>query len=385
MNYSENNISIKTLKQQMQHNEGKNTQVEIQLDDKRSKSNLPQYDVNGKTKLQTKNSEMLHQRRLDQLQELTVGLRVTVIGQSRNRGDALVKLLHTGLLEDRVMIEFDNKTTTQEVDPLTLKVYQEDKHCDQLQKKFEITCLEDGLVKGKKRRQFMELKANKQEMFLWRGLRCDECGYGGLHAKAPLSTVNPEASVINGSLLTPYIPCSKSPLVAIYYAAAFNHNSSYNQTCRLAQINISKLHPGSVLDISDENGFMSPDTKNLAVAHQTVLIYEHIPAHAVRFHDLNHLRIPRGVGGSSSEYIDLLLQRQHVLTTLTIWKIEKLKDIIRVEVEDNYNSLEEDEVYPSHVVAIARYISQLQQGPGSPSRDLPLWKKVLNQGKTIIR
>ena len=369
----------------MQYSEAKNNQVEIRHNDNKPEAHLPKCDENESSKPQSKNDETLHRRRLERLQVLKVGSRVTVIGHSRHRGDALVKLLHTGTLEDHVTIEYDDKTISEQVDPLMLKIYPEEKRCNQLQEEFEITCLEENILKEKKRKQFIELKANKQEIFLWRGLRCDESAYGGLHAKAPLSTVNAEASVMNGSLLTQFIPCSKSPLVAIYYAAAFNPTSIYNHaSCRLAQIDISKLHPDSLLDISDGSGFMSPDTKNLVVAHQTVLILEHVPAKAVRFHDLNHLRIPRGIGGSAGEYIDQLLQRQHVLTTLNIWKMEKLKDIIRVEVEENCNSLQEDETYPSHIVAIARYISKIQQGPGSPYRHLPLWKKVLSQGKPII-
>lgn len=324
-----------------------------------------------------------HKSRIERIRAFKVGSRVTVKGRSRHIGDAQIVRLNTGNSNDHVMIEFDDKSISIETDPLLLELYEETPHTHYVQEQLKLTSTKISKLQERERQQFIELQASQQGLFLWRGLRYGESGYGGLHAKDPRSNLDAESSVLN-SLATRYIHCSKSPMIAIYYAAAFNpFVSDGHDCCRLAQIDASKLHPDSSLDISDGASLRSPQAKILASTHQIVLIREHIPACAVTYHNLHDLRVPRGVRGSANEYVDRLLQLPRVLNTVNTWKLEMLQNMLVAEINEKYSSIGDDERYPMHLVAIARYISKLQQGHTHPSDKMPLWKKVLLQGKPI--
>jgi hypothetical protein len=346
-----------------------------------------QHDLDEKRERKAdQNQELLHRSRLARVSNLSVGVRVTVKCCSRNRGDARVTMLYTGKSKDHVAIEYDDNTKSPVVDPLALQFFDEEKHSSNLREQLRIACQEAAITNERKRTKFIEVKADQQELFLWRGLRLGESSHRdfGLHAKSPLSNVDAESAVLNGSLASKFIHCTKSPLFAIYYAAAFDPVSSHsNSPCHLAQIDISKLHPESLLDVSSGTNFISPQARDLASSHQIVLIREHIPARAVVIHDLHKLRVPRGVKGTTGEYVDRLLQLQRVLTTVNSWKLEMLQKMLQTEIEENCRMLGENDAYPPHVVGIARFISKLQQGPSSTSRYRPLWRKVLGQGKPI--
>ena len=289
------------------------------------------------------------------IRNLTIGSRVTVLGCSRNEGDAVVKTHYTGVDKNCITVEHDDKSLFENIDPMNAKLFDRAKQEDAVSIKYA-----DVLSKRRKwnqceREHILASHAMNYGMFLWRGLRDDETGKG-LFAKDPAAAMNKNEVFDNDAEHSQYIHLTKRPDIAISYSAAFSCGSA---PWRIAQIDLSTLDVESIHDVSNGAGLNS-EAAEFAKSHEIVLVHEHIPLRAVTVHTIKpDFSVPKHiiVEDPFARYMEKLKGDEKIWSNIRRWRREKLESILKTECA-SYPTPNNASQYSTHLLLMARLVSE---------------------------
>lgn len=267
-------------------------------------------------------------------------------GGSVHPGDAVIASVETDRQHGRheVTVRYDDGSTQVVTDVSTIEIFDE---------RSRLRTIENDLARQRVeyRSKRLELHARKRRLYLWRGLRPDECASApaagaavppaamaaasvsatggafpagaaaGVHAAAATRSgivpKDPSASLsLEDALLqsasgssSQYVHLTLSAEAAVYYAATLttlppaNANPSAaavaSQSCRVAQVDHSLVSESDVYDLSTAENCASHGVRDAravryAVDHRVVLVRGYVPPEAVvGVHDLRPLGVPR--------------------------------------------------------------------------------------------